>query len=375
MAIGGPRTDNHPVPISLADLGWSAARERAFADLAAAGLVPGRVVLEHNHVYRVLTAAGEQLAEIAGRVKHLAEGRHALPVVGDWVALRVDPLGARSQIREVLPRTSWFSRKAAGRGTEEQIVAANIDTVFIVFGLDVPVNANAIERYLVVARRSGAAPVVVLNKADLADDVDVAVEEGRAAAGDAPVVAVSTRTGHGMEAFEPYLRRGVTVALLGPSGAGKSSIVNHLVGHELLATGEVREWDARGRHTSVHRQLVVREGGGLVIDTPGMRELQLWNTDDVVDETFADIAALAAACRFRDCQHDREPGCAVKAAVDAGTIDAGRYANYLKLQSEQAETSKRRTERALADAKRIGRIGSKAIKALQRERQRQGRDS
>jgi ribosome biogenesis GTPase len=363
------------VPISLADLGWSAARERAFADQAAAGLVAGRVVLEHNHVYRVLTAAGEQLAEVSGRVKHLAEGRHALPVVGDWVALRVDPLGARRQIREVLPRASWFSRKAAGRETEEQVVAANVDTVFIVFGLDVPVNANAIERYLVVARRSGATPVIVLNKADLADDVEALVEDARGAAGDAAIAAVSSRTGRGMDAFEPYLRRGATVALLGPSGAGKSSIVNRLVGRELLATGEVREWDARGRHTSVHRQLVVRDGGGLVIDTPGMRELQLWNTDDVVDETFADIAALAASCRFRDCQHDSEPGCAVKAAVEAGSLDAGRYANYLKLQGEQAETSKRRTERALVDAKRIGKIGSKALKALQRERQRQGRDS
>jgi ribosome biogenesis GTPase len=363
------------VPITLADLGWSAVRERAFADPAAAGLVAGRVVLEHNHVYRVLTAAGEQLAEVAGRVKHLAEGRHALPVVGDWVALRVDPLGARSQIRGVLPRTSSFSRKAAGRETEEQIVAANIDTVLIVFGLDVPVNANAIERYLVVARRSGAAPVVVLNKADLVDDVDAVIEEARGAAGDAPILAISTRTGHGIDAFEPYLRRGTTVALIGPSGAGKSSIVNRLVGRELLATGEVREWDARGRHTSVHRQLVVREGGGLVIDTPGMRELQLWHTDDVVGETFADITDLAASCRFRDCLHDSEPGCAVKAAVEAGDLDAGRYANYLKLQGEQAETSKRRSERALADAKRIGKIGSKALKALQRERQRQGRDS
>jgi ribosome biogenesis GTPase len=322
-----------------------------------------------------LTAAGEQLAEVSGRVKHLAEGRHALPVVGDWVALRVDPLGARRQIREVLPRASWFSRKAAGRETEEQVVAANVDTVFIVFGLDVPINANAIERYLVVARRSGATPVIVLNKADLADDVEALVEDARGAAGDAAIAAVSSRTGRGMDAFEPYLRRGATVALLGPSGAGKSSIVNRLVGRELLATGEVREWDARGRHTSVHRQLVVRDGGGLVIDTPGMRELQLWNTDDVVDETFADIAALAASCRFRDCQHDSEPGCAVKAAVEAGSLDAGRYANYLKLQGEQAETSKRRTERALVDAKRIGKIGSKALKALQRERQRQGRDS
>jgi ribosome biogenesis GTPase len=164
------------------------------------------------------------------------------------------------------------------------------------------------------------------------------------------------------------------MALLGPSGAGKSSIVNRLIGQALLATGEVRDWDARGRHTSVHRQLVVREAGGLVIDTPGMRELQLWDTDAVAD-TFADIAQLAAECKFRDCRHDREPGCAVKTAIDAGVIDAARHASYLKLQEEQESMVKKRDERALVEAKRFAKISNKALKALQKERQRQGRDS
>jgi ribosome biogenesis GTPase len=360
--------------LSLSDLGWTPARDAAFAPLAAGGFVPGRVVLEHNHVFRVMTAEGEQLAESAGRMKHRAGGRSELPVVGDWVALRPDTSGARSQIREVLPRTSWFSRKAAGRGTEEQIIAANIDTVFIVFGLDVPVNTNAIERYLVVARRSGAVPVVVLNKADLRPDASAAVAEAQAAAGDVAVVAVSTISGAGFPAMESRLERGRTMALLGPSGAGKSSIVNRLIGQALLATGEVRDWDARGRHTSVHRQLVVREAGGLVIDTPGMRELQLWDTDAVAD-TFADIAQLAAECKFRDCRHDREPGCAVKTAIDAGVIDAARHASYLKLQEEQESMVKKRDERALVEAKRFAKISNKALKALQKERQRQGRDS
>lgn len=360
------------MPISLAELGWSAARERAFAESAADGLVPGRIVLEHNHVFRVMTAAGEHLAESAGRMKHRAAGRHALPVVGDWVVLRPDPLGARAQIRDVLPRVSAFSRKAAGRETEEQVVAANIDTVFIVFGLDHPVNAPAIERYLVVARRSGAAPVVILNKADVADDVAGDVAEATAAAGDAPVFAVSTKSHEPLAVFDRFLRAGVTVALIGPSGAGKSSIVNRLVDRDVLATGEVRDWDARGRHTSVHRQLVVRAAGGLIIDTPGMRELQLWDTDGVA-ETFADIVALAEACRFRDCRHDREPGCAVKGAVDAGNLDAGRYASFLKLQAEQDAIDVKRIERAHADAKRIGRIGSKAMKAIKRDHARLGR--
>jgi ribosome biogenesis GTPase len=354
--------------VSLADLGWTSADERAFAPHAAAGLVPGRVVLEHNHVFRVMTAAGEQLAESAGAMKHKAEGKQALPVVGDWVALRPDTSGARSQIREVLPRKTWFSRKAAGRDTVEQIVAANIDTVFIVFGLDTQVKERGIERYLVVARHSGADPVVVLNKADLIESLDAAVHEARTAAGEAPVVAVSTRTGLGLPTLESYLAPGRTIALLGPSGAGKSTIVNRLVGQEILATGEVRAWDQRGRHTSVHRQLVARAAGGLVIDTPGMRELQLWDTDAVA-ETFADIAEVAPGCRFRDCHHDREPGCAVKSAVDAGVIDAGRYASFLKLQAEQAAIEKKRDER---ESKQFAKIQNKALRALYKVRGRQG---
>jgi ribosome biogenesis GTPase len=358
---------------TLADFGWSAAREGDFAPHAAAGLVPGRVVLEHNHVFRVRVADGEILAESAGRMKHRAEGRHALSGVGDWVAVRLDTVGTRSQIREVLPRTTWFSRKAAGRETEEQIVAANIDVVFIVFGLDVHVKPNAIERYLVLARRSGAMPVIVLNKSDLVDDTRPMQEEAEQAAAGAPVHVISARTDAPLTALEAYFAPGRTVALLGPSGAGKSSIVNRLIGHEVLPTGDVREWDARGRHTSVHRQLVARARGGLIIDTPGMRELQLWDTD--VADAFDDIAALAGGCRFRDCLHDREPGCAVKAAVDSGELDDGRYASFIKLQAEQVETEKRRDARALVDAKRSGKIGSKALKSLQKERQKQGRDS
>jgi len=351
-------------------LGWDAGRTAEFAPLAAAGLVPGRVALEHNHVYRVLTAEGEWLAEAAGRIKHRATGRHELPAVGDWVALRPNPSGGRCQIRSVLSRRSRFSRRAAGRETEEQVVAANIDRVLIVFGLDKPVNARSLERYLVVARQSGAEPVIVLNKADVSEDVAGDVAEAVVAAGSAPVHAVSAQLNTGMEGLEAYLSPGVTIALIGPSGAGKSSLVNRLIGREVLPTGEVRDWDARGRHTSVHRQLVMRDAGGLVIDTPGMRELQLWDTDEPFGETFADIAALAEGCRFRDCSHGREPGCAVKAAVDAATLDAGRYESFLKLQGEQGALEKQRDERALIEAKRQGKIMGKALKAMQKQRER-----
>ena len=331
-------------PLPLESLGWNAARDESFRRLNAPDLVPGRVALEHNHVYRVLTAEGEQLAESAGRMKFLASERQALPVVGDWVGLRFDATGARSQIRVVLPRMSWISRKAAGKGTAEQVLAANINTVLIVFGLDKPVNLASIERYLSVARHSHVVPVVVLNKSDLEREVSKALAEAAEAAHPFAVVATNTKSESGIAALMPYLRVGETLALLGPSGVGKSSLVNRLVGRELLPTGEVRAWDSRGRHTSVHRQLVVREGGGLFIDTPGMRELQVWEPDSV-DDAFADITDLAVACRFRDCRHEAEPGCAVKAAVDTQALDRRRYEHFLKLQKEQFDVERKREER------------------------------
>jgi ribosome biogenesis GTPase len=357
---------------SLEQLGWTTAHAEAFAAATALGDVPGRVVLEHNHVYRVLTADGEQLAEATGRMKHRAEGRHELPAVGDWIVLRPDPAGARSQIRAVLPRTSSFARKAAGRETEQQVVAANIDVVLVVFGCDHPVNPRSIDRYLVVARHSGAEPAVVLNKIDLIEDPAAAVAAAAESAGGTPVYAVSTRTGAGLDQLRQYLEPGRTVALLGPSGVGKSTIVNALVGRELLPTGEVRDWDARGRHTSVHRQLVVRAEGGLIIDTPGMRELALWDTDAVAD-TFGDVAALSADCRFRDCRHETEPGCAVKTAVEAGTFDAERLESYRKLRREQEAVEKLRDQRALLESKRQGKVISRSLRAQAKQRERHGR--
>ena len=354
---------------SLASLGWDEAREAEFQALGnEAGLTPGRVSLEHNHVYRVMTASGEVLAEAAGRIKHLATGRRELPTVGDWVALLEDP--HRSTIKSILRRRTVFSRKAAGRSTEEQVIAANVDVVFLVFALDKPVNARAIERYLAVASRSGARSILVLNKCELVDDVAAPLAEAASVAGGVPVHAVSTRAEPGVAALEAYLVAGQTAALLGPSGVGKSSIVNRLVGEELLDTGEVRDWDQRGRHTSVHRQLVVRAAGGLIVDTPGMRELQLWDTDDPVGETFAEIDALAGGCKFRDCLHDREPGCAVKAAVDSGALPADRYESYVKLLHEQAAMEKLRDARALLDEKRQTKIQHRALRSMQKTRGR-----
>ena len=356
--------------MNLSTLGWDEAADAAFGPHREQGLVPGRVSLEHNHIYRVMTGEGERLAEAAGRIKYLASGRSELPAVGDWVAVRLDARHEAGTIRAILPRRTCFSRKAAGRETEEQVIAANVDVVLIVFGLDSPTKPRAVERYIALARRSHVEPVVILNKADLAEDVAGDVAEITAIAGDVPIHAVSAATGSGLDAITAYLREGVTLAVLGPSGGGKSSLVNRLIGAEALAIGEVRDWDARGRHTSVHRQMLVVPGGGVIIDTPGMRELQLWDAEDGVGETFEEIAARAPDCRFRDCRHEAEPGCAVKAAVASGDIAEARYEGYLKLSRELEANEKLRDERAMLDAKRQARIGSKAMKALERKRGR-----
>lgn len=329
----------------LADLGWDAAREREFEPYEASGLAPARVSLEHNHVYRVMSAEAELLAEAAGRIKFRAGARKELPAVGDWVAIRQDPSESRATIRGILSRRTEFTRKAPGKPTAEQVLAANVDVAFIVFGLDKPANPRAIERYVALVRRSGAEPIVVLNKSDVAEKVAEAIREAVGVAAGASVHAVQTRSPGGVDPLEPYLVHGRTVAMLGPSGVGKSSIVNRLLGEDRLKTGEVRDWDQRGRHTSVHRQLVVRPAGGVIVDTPGMRELQIWDGDEALSETFDDVTELAADCRFRDCRHDAEPGCAVKAAVAGGALEEARYQNFLKLAREHQALEKQRTER------------------------------
>ncbi len=351
----------------LSILGWNPSLQAAFAELSAPDLLPGRVALEHNNFYRVITENGEWLAETAGRLKYEASGREGLPAVGDWVGIRPAPAGQHAVIRLILPRRSVFSRKAAGRTTEAQVLAANIDDVFLVSSLELAPKLRSIERYLVLARQSGARPVVLLNKADLAEDLAAAVAEVVALAPDVPVHAVSARDGHGFEALDPYLAVGRTVALLGPSGAGKSSIVNRLAEREVVPTGEVRDWDARGRHTSVHRELKILERGGILIDTPGLRELQAWDSDASLEDVFADVEALAGGCRFRDCRHDSEPGCAVKAAVDAGTLDAARYDSYRTLAIERAALKDQQVELL---RKQEGRLGAKAYRAIIKQRGR-----
>ena len=292
-----------------------------------------RVLLSQRDQYKLLSEAGELDAEPAGVLWHTAPSRADMPVVGDWVAARVVAPG-QAIVEAVLPRRTLFARRAAGRREDRQPIAANIDMVFLVCGLDGDFNLRRLERYLTLAVESGASPVVVLNKSDLCDDLPARHAATALVAGAVPIVSIHTRDEAGSAPLRAWLAPGRTVALLGSSGVGKSSIVNCLAGDERLRTGEVRESDSRGRHTTSHRELIVLPGSGLLIDTPGMRELQLWAGQEALEEVFDEVAALAAACRFGDCSHLSEHGCAVQQALTEGSLAPERWQSYLKLRAE-----------------------------------------
>ncbi|MBP6964371.1 MAG: ribosome small subunit-dependent GTPase A [Armatimonadetes bacterium] len=321
--------------LTLEDLGFDDEFADRFGAYASEGYRPGRISLEHKNLYTVLTGNDEMMAFPTGRMYYDALGREDLPVVGDWVAARIfDEQPPKAVIHAILPRRSKFSRKQAGKRIAEQPLAANIDTVFVVIGLDGDYSVRRVERYLTLAWESGAEPVVLLTKSDLCPEVEERLAEVEASAPGVPVHALSVIEQQGLEQLPRYLVRGKTVALLGSSGVGKSTILNHLLGKEVQRTQEVREDDSRGRHTTTHRQMFVLPSGGLVIDTPGMRELQLWNAEGGLADAFSDISALAEGCRFADCRHENEPGCRVQEALSTGVLSEGRFESYRKLRKE-----------------------------------------
>jgi len=345
----------------LEELGWDETFARHFSEWRSKSDVqPGRIAVEFNYLYRVLLEGGDAEVMLSGRLKHHATSRSELPAVGDWVVVRKRPEESRGAIVAILPRRSRFSRRMAGQVTDEQVVAANVDVIFIVMSLDLDYNVRRLERYLILSRESGASPVVLLTKPDLADDVPAKMTEVQHVAADAPVHVLSPRFNQGVEQVGRYLTAGVTGALLGSSGVGKSTIINRLVGTDVQRTRDVRESDSKGRHTTTHRELVILPSGGMIVDTPGMRELQLWDVSDAVRETFDDIETLAAECRFADCQHRDEPRCAVKQAVAEDRLGAERLASYLKLQDELDDLARHQTERAQIEDKRRNRAAKNA---------------
>lgn len=315
----------------LHELGWSSFFEQHMKPEDSR--VRARIVEEQRGLYHVAGEFGELAAEITGQMRHSAIGRAGLPAVGDWV-LVARPAGGRATIQEVLPRKSKFSRKAAGQETIEQVVAANIDTVFLVTSLNADMNLRRIERYLTTVWDSGARPVVLLSKADLSSDAANAVEAVSNVAFGVPVHPLSAATGEGLDQLDAYMKPGETVALMGSSGVGKSTLINRLLGQDVQKVLEIRETDARGRHSTTARRLFVLPGRGMLIDTPGMRELQLWDAGDGLSQTFSDIEALAERCRFGDCRHESEPGCAVQSALKSGELPGDRFESFLKLRRE-----------------------------------------
>jgi ribosome biogenesis GTPase / thiamine phosphate phosphatase len=331
--------------MTLEALGWNTQWQHKF-DAAvkkadpSLNLQPGRIIAEHRTHYQVGTGTGELSAETTGKFRNNVALRTDLPGVGDFVAFRPATTDGPAFIEAVLPRTSTMVRKAAAE-RRPQLLAANVDVVFIMTALDGDYNLRRVERYLVLVRDSGALPVIVANKSDLVADVPAVMAELKATAPGVAIHVISAKGRAGLAGLEGYFDGNRTIALIGSSGVGKSTLTNQLLGADLMATQAVRESDSRGRHTTTHRQLFIRAGGGTLLDTPGMRELGLWNADEGRDANFDDIEQLALACKFTNCGHQSEPACAVRAAIEAGTLDAGRLTSFLAM----GKTTERRGNR------------------------------
>jgi len=348
---------------TLSEYGWDDRWNERSEELAASisgECQPGRVLAEHGESLRVWVESGEREARVAGALKHTARDRRDLPAVGDWVLVdAVDKASAR--VRGVLPRASSFVRKAAGQATEPQVVAANVDVVLILSSFGRDINPRRVERYLAITWESGAQPLIVLSKLDLAEDVAEDVARVELVALGVSVVPVSHETGEGLDILEAMLTPGQTVALLGSSGVGKSTLVNCLSQGGTSRIGGIRDADGRGRHTTTHRQMFKTESGLLLIDTPGMRELQPWDGAGTT-ATFEDLEEMAERCRFRDCTHESEPGCALREAIEGGTLDPARLAGFHKLQREIAHLERQKSQRARAEDKRFTKEIHRALK-------------
>ena len=354
-----------PAPFNpLTTLGWTPALDELFAPFRAAGLEPARVAVEDKHHYLVCTAQAELLAQITGKFLHDAPSTAELPKVGDWAAVSRLPGENKAAIHYILPRRTKLSRKVPGRRIEEQVLATNIDTVFVVQALDASFDPRKFERYLVMIHESGAQPVVVLNKTDLCPAVERRMAEAHAAAGAVPIVAVSAKTGFHLRELKQWLGEGLTLAFVGPSGVGKSTLINRLYGEEIQDTIPVRDSDAKGRHTTSRRELIILPQGGLLIDTPGLREFHVWVAEHGLGDAFPEIERLAVSCHCRACSHTREPRCAVLEALGRGQLTRASYDSFQKLRGELEQVQAALVKSSQLERKRQTQAAQRAFQKL-----------
>lgn len=351
----------------LQDLGWDLFFANQQTEEEVRNFIPARIAEENRGFYRLYSERDELWAELPGKVRQNSLNRAGLPAVGDWVLASERVSEHRATIQRMLNRRNKFSRKTPGTKTEEQIIAANVDTILLVSSLNREFNVRRIERYLTLVWESGARPIIVLNKADACEDIGSLRSDAESAGLSVAILVTSAVRGDGITDLKRIISAGGTTALLGSSGVGKSTLINALLGEDRQHTGEVRESDDRGRHTTTSRQLIVVPGGGVLIDTPGMRELQLWDSGAGLEHAFADVRELSTQCKFRDCRHQSEPGCAVREAAESGTLDAERLSSYHKLEREEQFLAAKQDDALRADR-------TKALKRLMKEQKRLYRD-